>query len=191
MFTKITNFNIYTLFHRAQMIIMFFLISGSLQAQKPNLFAASCHKDGGRCSGDAYCTACKNCSGCKNCNSGGTCGVCTSYATPAKTLYKKPAHKSVKSFKPSATTTTKTVKGNNSASNKTSRSTAPINLSDDLLHVVSEKLSLRDGPGNDYPIIEQLKKGDTLQFVGYDGEWVQVIATESKNIGYVKLQFVK
>lgn len=39
----------------------------------------------GRCSGDAYCTACKNCSACKHCSQeGGSCGVCTNYDLPSQ-----------------------------------------------------------------------------------------------------------
>lgn len=174
------------------MLVFLFLFSGSIQAQKTKLFAANCHKYGGRCSGDAYCTACKNCSGCKNCNSGGTCGVCTSYTKPVKTVYKKPTNNTINSFKSSSTsTTTKAVKGNSNTKKSSSKYTGASFVSDELLHVVSEKLSLRDGPGTNYPIIEQLKKDDALQFIGNDGEWIQVIVLESKNIGYVKLDFVR
>lgn len=191
MLTKIINFKTNT-FHFSKMAFIFLLVSGSIQAQKPKLLASNCHKDGGRCSGDAYCTACKNCSGCKNCNSGGTCGVCTSYATPVKKVYTKPANKTVNSSKSSLTSTTSQTEKESSNSKKTSiKVSTPTYASDKVLYVVSEKLSLRDGPGTDYPIIEQLKKDDALQFIVYDGEWVQVIVVESKNIGYVKLQFVK
>lgn len=37
---------------------------------------------GRRCTGASLCSACTTCSGCKHCKSGGTCGVCSSRATP-------------------------------------------------------------------------------------------------------------
>lgn len=43
----------------------------------------------GRCSRDAYCTACKNCSGCSWCTAGGTCGVCDAEKKSYKSSPKK------------------------------------------------------------------------------------------------------
>lgn len=177
------------------LVLLLFFSFVSAHAQNSKLIASSCHADGGRCSGNAYCTACSNCSGCKHCNSGGTCGVCTSYAEPVKTAYKKPAKKKAvhSSSAPKQSDNNKTAVKKASAKkpSKPVYTSAPAHGAGDKLSVISEILNLREGPGTDYPAIETLEKDDTVQFLGYDGEWVQVIVMKSKNVGYVKVAFLR
>lgn len=175
--------------------LLFFFSFLSGYAQNSKLIASSCHADGGRCSGNAYCTACSNCSGCKHCNSGGTCGVCTSYDEPIKTVYKKPAKKKAETsntaLKQSGNNKTAVKKASVKKPAKTVYAPAPAHSAGDKLTVISEILNLREGPGTDYPAIETLEKDDTVQLLGYDGEWVQVIVMKSKNVGYVKVVFLR
>lgn len=172
-------------------LLLFFFSIAFGYAQDSKLIASSCHTDGGRCSGNAYCTACSNCSGCKHCNSGGTCGVCTSYDEPVKAVYKKPAKKKVvhsgSALKQSANNKTAVKK----ASVKAIYAPSPAHSAGDKLNVISEILKLREGPGTDYPVIETLEKDDAVQLLGYDGEWLQVIVIKSKNVGYVKVMFLR
>lgn len=56
------------------LIVAFSMLSCSQNVS--NDAVASCHENGGRCTGSKSCTACKNCTRCKHCNAGGTCGVC-------------------------------------------------------------------------------------------------------------------
>lgn len=182
--------------------LLFFLLffACALQAQDSKLIAASCHADGGRCSGTAYCSACSNCSGCKHCNSGGTCGVCTSYAAPVKKTYSKPAKKRAST---SATPTASGYKKNSSRKTASSKApaakslqgfaapAAPRHAAGDKLTVASDILNLREGAGMDFPVIETLEKGATVQLLGYDGEWVQVVVVKTKNVGYVKVAFLR
>ena len=169
-------------------LLFVLLFTTAINAQDSKLIASSCHADGRRCSGTAYCSACSNCSGCANCNSGGTCGVCTSYETQKK-VYKKPVKKAIKP----AVYTTKATKVKPSTKKKSIQSfynSTPTYSVGDKIYVSSEILNLREGPGTNYPIIETLEKGDTLELLGYDGEWIQVIILKSKNVGYVKSKFV-
>ena len=177
------------------LVVLFFFSFLSSYAQNTKLIVSSCHADGGRCSGNAYCTACSNCSGCKHCNSGGTCGVCTTYAEPVKAVYKKPAKKKSVSYNNTVTkpayqkVTSKKLAAKKSA--KEIYTVSPAYNAGDNLNVISEILNLRGGPSTDYPVIETLEKGDSVQLLGYDGEWVQVIVMRSKNVGYVKVAFLR
>jgi|GEM_PF-595940 len=175
-------------------LLIFFFSIATGHAQNSKLIA-SCHADGGRCTGSAYCSACSNCSGCKHCNSGGSCGVCASYSEPVKTVYKKPAKKKAASSGISATKPgyqkTATKKAATKKPAQGIYAPAPSYKAGDNLSVASEILNLREGPGTDYPVIETLEKGDSVQVLGYDAEWVQVIARKSKNVGYVKVAFLK
>lgn len=153
-----------------------FLISINFYAQDSKLLASCCEgneaKSTGRCSGTAYCTACSNCSGCKHCSKeGGTCGVCTSYNTPAKTTTQK-------------TTTRKSFTSTNS------NSSASYSYGDKLI-VISENLNLRDGAGSNYEVVEKLKEDDVLTFLSYSGEWIEVRVVMSGNKGYVNSKYVK
>jgi len=177
------------------LMLLFFFSFVSANAQNSKLIASSCHADGGRCSGNAYCTACSNCSGCKHCNSGGTCGVCTSYDEPVKAVYKKPAKKKSVSYNSTVTKPDyQKATGKKFATKKSTQgihATSPAYKAGDNLNVILEILNLREGPSTDYPVIETLGKGDPVQLLGYDGEWVQVIARKSKNVGYVKVIFLR
>lgn len=70
-------------------ILLFLLTSFIGYSQNPIAAASCCEEDSnmktilseGRCSGDAYCTACKSCTYCAHCTSGGSCGVCAGYST--------------------------------------------------------------------------------------------------------------
>jgi len=177
------------------LIIFFFFPIVACQAQNSKLIASSCHADGGRCSGNAYCTACSNCSGCKHCNSGGTCGVCTSYDEPVKAVSKKPAKRKVVSNNSAVTKpANQHVASKKFAAKKSAQeiyADSPTYKAGDNLKVTSEILNLREGPSTDYPVIETLEKADSVQLLGYDGEWVQVIVMNSKNVGYVKVAFLR
>jgi len=65
------------------LLLLFLSINAFSQKASTKLIADNCESRG--CSGSDYCSACKNCSGCKHCaKEGGTCGVCTPAARPAK-----------------------------------------------------------------------------------------------------------
>lgn len=177
------------------LVLPLFFSFVSAHGQDSKLIASSCHADGGRCSGNAYCTACSNCSGCKHCNSGGTCGVCASYDEPVKAVYKKPSKKktvtSNSSLKQSGNIKTAVKKASVKKPANAIYAPSQAYSAGDKLNVISEILNLREGPGTDYPVIETLEKDDAVQLLGYDGEWVQVIVIKSKNVGYVKVMFLR
>ncbi|MNL42163.1 Bacterial SH3 domain protein [compost metagenome] len=56
--------------------------------------------------------------------------------------------------------------------------------------VNAETLKLRKGPGNEYEIIENLKKYDILMVIAIDGEWLQVKVIQSGNFGYVNAKYL-
>jgi hypothetical protein len=61
---------------------------------------------------------------------------------------------------------------------------------EDIAAVGSETLVLREEAGNEYAVLETLKKDDLLMVIAVDGEWLQVKVVQSGNYGYVKAGFV-
>ncbi|MGM9533111.1 SH3 domain-containing protein, partial [Intestinibacter sp.] len=41
--------------------------------------------------------------------------------------------------------------------------------------VEATALNVRSGPGNTYPVIWTVKKGDTLEVVGKEGSWLKIV----------------
>ena len=140
--------------------------SNCIAQNKSNTLLAACCTETGRCSGSAYCTACKNCTGCKYCaKNGGTCGVCST-RQPKRTANKVKQNKNVP-LKYAAFTL------------------------NDMLHVSTETLNLREGPSTNYKIIETLHKNDALVLLGKYELWLQVQVKRSKKIGYVYYKYVE
>ncbi|MCJ0741840.1 SH3 domain-containing protein [Pedobacter montanisoli] len=129
----------------------------------------------GRCTGSAYCSACRNCSRCAHCSSGGTCGVCAPSSTSTSDYY------STKTANP------KSKKPSKIASNKSLASPA----GNKNIEVVIEELSLRSGPGNSYPLIEKLKRKQKLMLISKKDQWVKVKVVSSGNIGFCNIAHVR
>lgn len=179
--------------------ILFFFSALAADAQNSRLVASCCEankEEKGRCTGSAYCSACSNCSRCAHCSSGGSCGVCASYSAPVKYTAPRSSNSSSDSG-----TSKVTSKASVKASSKNSFHTAPkkepaavkvkiVYRSEDMVTVSSDNLKLLEGPGNEYAVIEVLKKYALLKVIAVDGEWLQVVVIESKNFGYVDSKFV-
>ena len=176
---------------------LFFFTVLISSAQNNKLMASCCDakpKEAGRCTGSAYCSACSNCSRCAYCSSGGSCGVCTSYSKPVrytatpKVTKSRIANPSTKSTAVSFTSETpvKSKAKKESVNKKVVISYNP----EDMLAVNAENLKLLEGPGNEYEVIENLKRYDLLMVIAIDGEWLQVKVIQSGNFGYVNAQNV-
>ncbi|WP_410220975.1 hypothetical protein [Pedobacter sp.] len=129
----------------------------------------------GRCTGSAYCSACRNCSRCAHCSSGGTCGVCAPSSAPSSDYYS------------TRSSSTKSKKASKTASNKS----LTISKSSKNIEVVIEELSLRSGPGNSYPLIEKLKRKQKLLLISRKDQWVKVRVISSGNIGFCNIAHVR
>lgn len=174
---------------------IFFFSIITAGAQNSKLLASCCvskTKEEGRCSGNAYCSACTNCSRCAHCSSGGSCGVCASYSTPVRTEPRRV--KENRAVNPSGNSFVSS-NANVSVKSKSKKEIVgkkvPLTYrSQDMLGVASEILNLREGPGTEYEVIEELKRYDILKLIALDGEWLQVKVIESGNFGYVKVGYV-
>ncbi|MNX06944.1 Bacterial SH3 domain protein [compost metagenome] len=176
---------------------LFFFTVLTSSAQNNKLVASCCDskpKEEGRCTGSAYCSACSNCSRCAHCSNGGSCGVCASYSQPVR--YTAPT-KSTKSRNVNSSTKPAEVSfaSKTSVKPKSKKESvikkAIITYSpEDILAVNAETLKLRKGPGNEYEIIENLKKYDILMVIAIDGEWLQVKVIQSGNFGYVNAKYL-
>jgi uncharacterized protein YgiM (DUF1202 family) len=159
-----------------KLLLLTLLFTGFLtSAQNSKLLASCCAapepqaKEFGRCSGDAYCTACKNCSACKHCSKeGGSCGVCASYAAPVVSKPKK--------AKAAASTITKPMKQYKRLQ---------------MLEVTSETLNVRDGAGTNFKLLETINQGDMVTYISHDGEWLYIRVNASGTNGWVNYKFVK
>ena len=60
--------------------------------------------------------------------------------------------------------------------------------SEDIGRVETNALNVRSGPGNTYPVIWTLKKGDTVKVVGKEGSWLKIVFNES--YAYVSSKYV-
>lgn len=149
-------------------ITLFFI--GHYAFAQQNIIASSCHANGGRCTGSAYCSACSNCSRCAHCNAGGTCGVCSGSATES---YSKPAKA-------------------RSASRTTRKETrVPVTVPGNYVLVKSEELNLREGPGTNYDILEKLTMSQKLIVLSLQGDWLNVRVANTGTQGYVHKNYVK
>lgn len=176
---------------------LFFFTVLTSSAQNNKLIASCCDakpKEASRCTGNAYCSACSNCSRCAHCSSGGSCGVCTSYSQPVrytekpKAIKSRIANSSTKSITISFTSETpvKSKAKKESVNKKVAITYNP----EDMLAVNAENLKSREGPGNEYDVIENLKRYDLLMLIDIDGEWLQVKVIQSGNMGYVNVKYV-
>lgn len=177
--------------------ILFFFSVLTADAQNSRLVASCCEEkkeEMGRCTGNAYCNACSNCSRCADCSSGGSCGVCASYSAPVR--YTAP-----RSYNRSSGVSKGTSKASLKASSKNSLHIAPkkepvavkvkaVYHSEDMLATSSDNVKLLEEPGNEYGVIEVLRKYAVLKVIAIDEEWLQVVVIESKNFGYVNAKFV-
>lgn len=179
---------------------LFFFTALAANAQDSKLVASCCDskpKVEGRCTGSAYCSACSNCSRCAHCSSGGSCGVCASNSSPARYSAPSAATPSSKSrtASPSKKAEVVSFTSQTSVKSKTKKAAvvkkaAVIYHAEDIVAVNSETLKLHEEPGNEYVVIETLKKYDLLMVIAIDGEWLQVKVIESGNFGYVKVEYV-
>lgn len=153
----------------------------------------------GRCSGDAYCTACSNCSACKHCSKeGGSCGVCATYKTPAKP---KPAKRTTTN-KPAKQTPAKPAKAEpvkapeapqqTTTPKPEKQATDPATYTDrQKLEVTANAVNVYRGPGTDTEVVITLSKGDPLTFISYEGEWIYVYVTGKQRNGWINYKYVK
>ncbi|MEO4005715.1 SH3 domain-containing protein [Flavobacterium sp. CAU 1735] len=144
--------------------------SNDLIAQtKPGKLLASCCDTAGRgCNGSDYCTACTNCSGCKYCKSGGTCGVCRDRSTDVITVKRK-EKKTPSGTKVKTVTITKKAQF----------------YKDQLLYITATSVSLYEGPGKNYKIIETVKRGQRVIFIEANEPWFKVKSEKTGTVGYV------
>ena len=63
---------------------------------------------------------------------------------------------------------------------------------DALLTVISSTLNLRSGPGAEYDVLLQLKKGEFVRCVETaSGEWIKIEIASSEIEGYVRREFLE
>ena len=168
-------------------LIYFVFDSTVLHGQKANLVASCCEGKTGRCTGSAYCTACKNCRYCKYCSNGGSCGVCSG---GSKRTYKpKPTY----TYPSTSTSTT-----NSYWYNKGNAKSNIYNLSNDIfskyylknLMVNTLTLNLRTGPGTEYNVLKRINKYQKLIFLAMTGNWVKVKVKSTNIIGFVHYKYI-
>ena len=124
----------------------------------------------GRCTGSAYCTACKNCSRCGYCNSGGSCGVCGKRAQTYPTKKKKK----------------RTVNKNYNNINLPSSSSYQSNYLTEDIYVLTHKTSLRQSATSQSVVLKRLAINDIIQMLdGVSNKyWCKVIF--KGEIGWIK-----
>jgi len=155
-------------------LILFISFGLSATCQKTSGLASACHEGKeGRCTGSAYCSACKNCSRCAHCSAGGSCGVCSSstdsYYTAPKLKRKKAAK--VAAIRPE---------------NKNSRF-----ASGEMLSITIDEVNLRSGPGTKYVVIRKLDAGEEVQVIRQSGEWVLIQIKDEDVHGFVHSKYLQ
>ncbi|WP_431165182.1 SH3 domain-containing protein [Tenacibaculum halocynthiae] len=156
-----------------------------LKKRSKNIPVLGCYIDiGGRCTGSAYCRACKNCSSCKYCNNGGSCGVCSDgYKAPRRKKRKRTYPKKQKSIKRNIYDGR-----NNSLTTTQQLKEEPLYLR--ILLVNKENLSLRSGPSITNYEIQQLDKGEELVVLAMHAQWIKVKVKRTQTIGFVYYKYV-
>lgn len=142
----------------------------------------------GRCTGSAYCSACRNCSRCAHCGGGGTCGVCAPTSAPSSDYYStRTSNSKKKAPVNNSSATTKSKKSSKSSSNK--GLVNPTNNKN--IEVIIEELSLHSGPGNSYPVIEKLRRKQRLLLISRQDQWKKVKVISSGNVGFCNTAYVR
>lgn len=90
--------------------------------------------------------------------------------------------KSVETTAKPAETTTKTAETTKSAETTTYKYTAAGNYS--VSDSVGDSLNVRKGPGTDYDVVKELKIGDKVTVVEWNGNWAH-ITVDGEDVGYV------
>lgn len=161
------------------LLILAFILSASSCFSQDIASCCTSPKEEGRCTGSASCTACRNCSRCAHCGAGGTCGVCAAVAEPEEP--KKSGTRNKKSSsaktadKPRATT----------AKNDDADASPP-----EQFEVIAE-VNLRSGPGENFSIVEKIRKGAKLVKLGKRGAWSKVWVISSNKTGYVLSKYIR
>lgn len=172
-------------------LISIFLIKNkqqtiALEKAIKNSPVLGCYVDiNARCTGAAYCKACKNCSSCKYCSNGGSCGICSGgYKAPRK------KRKTITYYKTKKSTKRNIYDGrtNNVLTTREQLKEEP--LYSKVLLVNKENLSLRSGESITNYEIQKLRKGEKLFLLAMHGEWIKVKVKRTETIGFVYYKHV-
>lgn len=158
----------------------------TLKKDFKNRIIIGCYADlEARCTGSAYCKACKNCSSCKYCSNGGSCGICSGgYRAPRKKRKTKIYYKTKKSTKRNIYDG----RTNNVLTIRQQLKEEP--LYSKILLVNKENLSLRSGESITNYEIQKLRKGEKLFLLAMHGEWIKVKVKRTETIGFVYYKHV-
>lgn len=133
-------------------------------------------KEEGRCTGSASCKVCKNCSRCAHCGAGHSCGVCADMEEPEES--QKTTRKNTT---PRATTNKpRTPSANNDP-----------DLSPAAQFEAISEINLRSGPGENFGIVEKLRKGAKMIKLTERGSWTKVQVVSSGKTGYVLSKYIR
>lgn len=136
--------------------------------------------DLGRCTGSAYCSACKTCNYCAYCNSGGTCGVCDNRETRVTLRRTIPS-----------TSEIHTIPGEKKEEPKSNHrvNTGKSKKSKDLIYEVIKATSLRKAPDSRSSVLKRLSIGDKVTVIDCSNEyWCKVIYRHTQ--GWIKKHLI-
>lgn len=150
-------------------------------SQNDKLIASCCSTTEGRCTGSAYCSACKNCSGCAYCNSGGSCGVCSGGKRGTSTSAGYGTSNKANSNRQT----------NKEHTNNHNKQESPVYTYKEMYVVTTEKLNVREDAGIGFAVVEALKKNDNVLKINTKGQWTKVKVVTSNTIGYVLSKYIK
>lgn len=125
----------------------------------------------GRCTGSAYCTACKNCSRCAYCNSGERCGVC---------------RKSARTYRPKKKKRNTNTSKYNIKKLPSSSSVYQPKYSTEDIYILKEKTSLRQTANSKASVLRRLAKNDSVLILDGFSEKYWCKVTHQGKEGWVK-----
>ncbi len=171
-------------------LIPFIIITLSL------FFLNSCFKANdnvghdGRCTGSAYCSACKNCSRCGHCSGGGTCGVCDGGSSGRSTKKRAP--------KKSKASESDNFKSTSSKKSKSNKAKAPsvfineINVNTNSRYIAgTATTNIYAKPSLKSKIIATVPKNTKLVQLSKQGSWYKVQIKKDGKQGFVYYKDVK
>ncbi|GEM_PF-1927008 len=162
------------------LLILAFILSATSCFSQDIASCCTSPKEEGRCTGSASCNVCRNCSRCKHCGGGGTCGVCAAVAEPEEPKKSGTRNKN----NPSSVKT-----GNKTRPNTSKEDEAEVNPPEQF-EVIAE-VNLRSGPGENFSIVEKIRKGAKLVKLGKRGAWSKVWVISSNKTGYVLSKYIR
>ena len=145
----------------------------------------------GRCTGSAFCTACKNCSRCGHCSGGGTCGVCSG-GSPERSSFSESSSKRSKSKKHKTSESHKSPKIKSNKPPKVFIDEVNVNVNSNNRYIAGiSTTNIYEKPSFKSKVIKKVAKNTKLIQLSKKDSWYKVQIKKGGQTGFVYYKEIK